>query len=147
MDAWTLWEPLVQADILDKRGTVELLTCAEEFGESQGDLSPQCLADLVGRQTNALNHLRNAFVLYRGLYHCAILLGTSSLGYCWVANRMGDVLRLFGLRQEALQLLKEAAVGRTARLGYNHKATIESTERAAVLESLMYQDSTAGCQE
>ena len=130
----------MQADILDKRGTIELLDCAEEASEYQTEVSPPDLACLVARQTNAFQHLRNAFVLYRGLYHCAILLGTSSLEYCWVANRMGDILRLFGLRREALQLFKEAATGRIAKLGYNHKTSIESSERAAVLASLMDPD-------
>lgn len=134
MEAWSLWQPLVQADILDKRGTIELLNCVEE---SETDMSTLELADLVARQTSAFNHLRNAFVLYRRLYYCAVLLGTSSLEYCWVVNRMGDVLQLFGLRQEALQLFREAAMGRTARLGHHHKATIESVERAAILASLI----------
>lgn len=124
----------MQADILDKRGTIELLNCVEE---SDTDMSTPQLADLVARQTNAFNHLRNAFVLYRGLYHCAVLLGTSSLEYCWVVNRMGDVIQLFGLRQEALQLFREAAMGRAAKLGQHHKATIESSERAAILASLI----------
>lgn len=137
MEAWNLWESLVQADVLDKRGTIELLTCTEEVTESETPISPSQLADLVSRQTKAFNDLRNAFIIYRRLYHCAILLGTSSLEYCWAANRIGDVLRLFGLRPEALRLFREAAMGRTARLGYNHKASIESAERAAVLASLM----------
>lgn len=50
---------------------------------------------------------------------------------------MGDVLRLFGLRQEALQLFREAAMGRAVKLGHHHKATIESVERVAILESLL----------
>lgn len=50
---------------------------------------------------------------------------------------MGDVLQLFGLRQEALQLFQEAAKGRTTKLGHHHKASMESTERAAILASLI----------
>ena len=130
----------MQADILDKRGTVELLDCAEEAAEGGPDPDPSELADLVARQAAAFGHLHNAFLLYRRLYHCAILLGTSSLEYCWVANRLGDVMRLFGLRREALQLFQEAAMGRIARLGHSHKAAIESSERAALLASLLDSD-------
>lgn len=78
VEAWNPWQPIVQADVLDKRGTLELLDCAEEASESETDMLPSQLADLVARQTSAFTQLRNAFVLYRGLYHCATLLGTTS---------------------------------------------------------------------
>ena len=134
----------MQADILDKRGTVELIDCAEEAEEAKLDMDPSQLAGLVARQATAFGHLHNAFLLYRRLYHCAVLLGTSSLEYCWVANRLGDVFRLFGLRQEALQLFQEAAMGRIARLGHTHKATIESSDRAALLASLIDASADGG---
>lgn len=61
-----------------------------------------------------------------------------------MANRIGDILRAFGLRREALRLLREAAMGRVARLGAEHKSSVESVERVAFLESQLDADGCAG---
>ncbi|KAL9100076.1 MAG: hypothetical protein Q9187_009408, partial [Circinaria calcarea] len=130
-----LWEPLVQADILDKRGQIILLNIVDP-PDGQTTHSISKLADFVQEQCIAYQSLRTALVLYRRIYHgTELFFGASSLEYCWVANRLGFVLELFGLRYETLRLFKEAVAGRMFHLGTLHKSTVESCERAAFLES------------
>ena len=127
----------MQADILDKRGSTQLLSLKQP-GEGNQSLHSE-LADFVQKQIQAFEDLHLAFVSYRRIYHgTELFFGTSSLEYCWVANRLGCISELFGLRHEALRLYKEAAAGRLLHLGPSHKSTVESCERAALLESTLW---------
>ena len=133
----------MQADILDKQGRL-IYEALEEFpfmqpqstGHSTRPLSNRhddpntSLPAWVNRQTEAYHCLYSAFVLYRYLLHATQLRWTAkSLEHCWVANRLGGLLLVFGLRQDALELFRTARIGRIETLGNDHKATVECIER------------------
>jgi hypothetical protein len=134
---------LVQADILDKQGRL-IYEALEELsslqpqstGHSNRPLSNRYddpitnLSAWVNRQMEAYHRLYDAFVLYRYLLYATELQWTAkSLEHCWVANRLGGLLLLFGLRQDALDLFLIARIGRSEMLGIDHKATVECNER------------------
>jgi hypothetical protein len=142
-EASQLTSVLVQADVLDKQGRLIHEALEELFplqpqstGHSARPLSNRYddpntnLSAWVNRQMEAYHRLYDAFVLYRYLLHATEMQWTAkSLEHCWVANRLGGVLLLFGLRQEALDLFLRARAGRSEMLGMDHRATGECNER------------------
>jgi len=137
-----LWNPIIQADYLDKEGTVlfeDLQTVPKLKSQNSGRNHPAAspndpmidLAYKVERLMAAYQRLYLAFVLYRQLlYATEAHWSPQSLEYCWVANRLGNVLEIFGLRTDALELYLKASAGRANILGQDHEKTKESRERA-----------------
>ncbi|OAQ99127.1 hypothetical protein LLEC1_03559 [Akanthomyces lecanii] len=122
---------LVQADILDKQGRL-IHEALEETSSlqprstghsstslsSRGDDPSTNLPAWVNRQMESYHRLHEAFVLYRYLLHATELQWTAkSLEHCWVANRLGGLLLVFGLRGDALGLFRTAKAGRVEMLG------------------------------
>ena len=136
-----MWNAVILADILDKQGRLIL-----EGKEQQERLRPQSTGRSDGgsngddewmsrarKQMTGCDRLHQAVLIYRHLFYATELhMGTSSLEHCWVANRLGSILEIFGLRQEALELYERARDGRMKKLP-THKSSIESTERALFL--------------
>lgn len=50
-----------------------------------------------------------------------------------MANRLGNVLEVFGWREEALKLFIEASEGRERTLGKDHKRTLESIAKVQAM--------------
>lgn len=142
-----MWNAVIIADILDKQGRLMI-----EGIEQQQELKPlgtgnnserlggdDGLMSKVKRQMDGCERLHEAVTVYRHLYHATeVQLGPYSLEHCWVANRLGGILEIFGLREEALELYEKARDGRMKKLP-SHKATLESTERAILLQSSLRQ--------
>jgi hypothetical protein len=145
-----LWNVLIQADIVDKEGQMLLEGRTEGPGlrvqltgnDSRLSLTRSTdLVDKVDAQISANQRLHLAFTLYRRLLHSTALhFGPLSIEYCWVANRLGRVSELLGLRHDALDLYLKACTGRRERLGPDHKATVESTKRATALQGALAVD-------
>jgi hypothetical protein len=141
---------LVQADLLDKQGHMIMAGLDDEnilrvhsTGQSASSLpnlsDPAVLVYRdVQRKQSVYERLGLAFVIYRRLLHSTELQwGSSSLEHCWVANRLGFVLEIFGLRNEALNLYVTSCAGRVQGLGPRHRATKESLKRVENLQDLM----------
>jgi hypothetical protein len=140
-----MWNAVILADILDKQGRLILEGLGQEerlrphntgrsdFGSSGDD------ASMINarRHMNGYEKLHEAVIIYRHLFYATDShMGSESLEHCWVANRLGGILEIFGLREEALGMYERARDGRMKHSPM-HKATIESTERAVTLRSTL----------
>lgn len=138
-----MYNPFLQADYLDKQGRAILEGLEHVTGRyrvqlsipssnSQSTKEPEvALWYDVKRRMLGYEKLSSAFLIYRQLlYTTEWYWSRRSLEYCWVANRLGRVLEIFGMRTEALDLYIRAAEGRHTLLGAEHRKTKESQERA-----------------
>ena len=143
--AYYLWNAVVLADILDKQdrllleglGQEERLrphnTGRSDFVSNVDDPS----MSKARKYMNGYEKLREAVIIYCHLFHATDLhMGPKSLEHCWVANRLGCILEIFGLREAALEMYERARDGRMLH-SPNHKATIEGTEWALTLQSVL----------
>ncbi|KAH6683342.1 acyl transferase/acyl hydrolase/lysophospholipase [Halenospora varia] len=140
-NATYMWNAVVLVDILDKQGRLlaEDLVLEEKLrpqGTGYSNSSPTGYDESMvraSRQIYACERLHQALVIYRHLFYATELQFNSlSLDHCWVANRLGKILEIFGLRQEAFDLYVRARDGRMRHLP-SHKASKESQERAQAL--------------
>jgi hypothetical protein len=127
-----MWNAVILADILDKQGRLLLEGLGQEerlrphnTGRSDfvsnGDDTSMSNAR---RYMNGYEKLREAVIIYRHLFHATDLhMGPKSLEHCWAANRLGGILEIFGLREEALEMYERARDGRMKH-SPNHKTTI-----------------------
>ncbi|KAB5516989.1 acyl transferase/acyl hydrolase/lysophospholipase [Coniochaeta sp. 2T2.1] len=127
-----MWNGFVQADLLDKRGRCILARRFPGLEESQlclaGDQAqfaygtgPESLDTTYHRLTLAHEQLREAFRIYRQLFHTAQqFVGETSVTYCWAAKRMASLLELWGCQGAARDLYMAAWVGKSDKFDAKH---------------------------
>lgn len=127
-----LWEPLVQADLLDKRGRCILARRLPEDDEMQLRLpgeaahidysgAPEDVETTVSRLIVAHGQLREAARIYRQLFHTTqLLVGVTSVAHCWVAKRLASLLEAWGCLGDARNLYMAALNGKIERFRGGH---------------------------
>jgi len=127
-----MWNAFVQADLLDKRGRCILARRFPTADESQLCVSSdqaqiaysagrEDLETTVRRLTLAHGQLREAFGIYRQLFHSAQqFFGEVSVTYCWAAKRLASLLELWGCQGNARDLYMAAWVGKSDKFDASH---------------------------
>ncbi|KAI9841344.1 MAG: hypothetical protein M1837_000777 [Sclerophora amabilis] len=144
-----LWDRLIQADILDRRGrrTIKELI---DFRKREAQNHPQqaradaaeeaaedirAIAESVECQRISNKDLWAAFKLYRSLRLSQIeKFGPRSSDELWTTHRLGGISKLLGFLDDERRFFRAAATGRRDCLGPEHEAYHRSAEAVARLE-------------